>query len=178
MKYLTPVYLTLMHAFRDAADSRLNDDEYRRIYDPIGLMKEYGTLRIDGGRQTGKTEAVAQFAKDWLLEGGSVIILSTRYTQSNETADVIKRVYKSSRSINKSDDYDLNHNVIPMAIRSFLSDTSRFRGIRLNRCLFVIEEPMKVPDMNKFYSAYMENTRWSVMANTDKLPLFFVIGMQ
>lgn len=167
-----------MHAFKDAADRRLNDEEYRRTYDPIGLMHEYGTLRIDGGRQTGKTEAIAQFATDWLLEGGSVIILSTRYTQSKETADIIKHTYKSSRSIDKLDDRDLSNNIIPMAMRCFLSDTDRFRGIRLNRCLFIIEEPMKVPDMNKFYQSYMENTRWSVINNTSELPLFFVIGMQ
>lgn len=178
MKYLTPIYLTLMHAFKDAANRRLNNEDYQRIYDPIGLMHEFGTLRIDGGRQTGKTEAAVQFANDWLLEGGSVIILSTRYTQSNETVERIKRMHNSSYSINKLTDIDIRHNLIPMTMRSFLSDTDKFRGRSLGRCLIVIEEPMKVPELDKFYQAYMENVRWSVISNTNELPLFFVIGMQ
>ena len=178
MKYLTPIYLTLMHAFKDAADSRLNNEDYRRIYDPVGLMSEFGTLRIDGGRQTGKTAAVAQFASDWLLEGGSVIILSTRYTQSVNVRDEIFETHKSARCINKLEESELRENVVTMSMRNFLSDKDTFRGRSLNRCLILIEEPMKVPDINKFYSAYMETVRWSVMRNTDKLPLFFVIGMQ
>ena len=178
MKYLTPVYLTLMHAFKDAADSCLNNEDYRKNYDIIGLMHEYGTLRIDGGRRTGKTRAVAQFANDWLLEGSSVIILSTRYTQSVVTRDEIISEHANCRSISRLDSKGIRDNVFVMTIRDFLSDSNRFRGINLNRCLIIIDEPMKVPDMNKFYSSYIKSVRLSVMHNTDKLPLFFVIGMQ
>ena len=177
MKHLTPIYLTLMHAFRDAADRRLNNPNYS-FYEPSCLMREYGTLRLDGGRQTGKTAAFCQFATDWLLEDGSVIILSTRYTQSSELMEGILREYNSSHLINKLPANEIAKSIVPMTIREFLSNDSsyKFRGRKFGRALIIIEEPMKVPDMMKFYDMYQEAIRWS-MPN-DTLPLFFVIGMQ
>ncbi|APD20510.1 hypothetical protein KNT59_gp154 [Klebsiella phage KPV15] len=90
----------------------------------------------------------------------------------------ILREYNSSHLINKLQANEIAKSIVPMTIREFLSNDSsyKFRGRKFGRALIIIEEPMKVPDMMKFYDMYQEAIRWS-MPN-DTLPLFFVIGMQ
>jgi hypothetical protein len=175
MKYLTPVYLTMMYAFKDRALERLDGETWDYL-SPISKMQEFGTLRIDGGRQTGKTSAAAEFASRWRDEGGDVIVLSTNSSQSLELVDLIKRKCTTNRCLNR------NHQgfVIGDTIRSFLADDgfNKYRGLRINRALIIIEEPMKVPEMSKFYKAYQDLVeRYMCQLNTP-LPLFFVIGIQ
>lgn len=172
MKYLTSQYLSLMHAFTDHAISRLDNPDNSWMYN-IAMLQEYGTLRLDGGRQTGKTEAVAQFAADWLSEGNSVIIIANKCEYARETYDRIKRRWKALESIDKD-----NGVLMYDTVRSFLSGhPDKFRGISLKRTLFIVEEPIRIPEMYKFYEAW-DNLKVCYSANKPGLPLFFVLGIQ
>lgn len=171
---LTYSYLDLMHSFRNHADYVLEKYKDNKYLSSIGLMQEYCTLRIDGGRQTGKTEAVAEFCKDWLSEGNDVIIISPKLASSIDTATKIKRRYDEVRRIDK----ELGRKIIPMTIRDYLSSSNKLRGISLNRVLIVIDEPMRIPEMHKFYSEYSQNVNLCITDVSKKLPLFFVMGIQ
>ncbi|QOI66604.1 hypothetical protein [Erwinia phage FBB1] len=171
---LTYNYLALMHAFRNHADYVLERDKNRYL-NSIGMMQEYCTLRIDGGRQTGKTEAVTEFCKDWLAEGNDVIILSTKLASSIDTVSKIKRRYTEFQQIGK----ETGRKIIPMTIRDYLSGSNKLRGIFLNRVLIVIDEPMRIPEMYKFYYEYEQSVQMCRMyAENKELPLFFVMGIQ
>lgn len=171
MKYLTAQYLSLMHAFTDHAISRLDNPENSWQY-PIAMLQEYGTLRLDGGRQTGKTEAVSQFAADWLSEGNSVVVIANKSEYARDTCDRIKRRWKVLESLDKE-----NGVLMHDTVRSFLSGKDKFRGISLKRTLFIIEEPIRIPEMYKFYEAW-DDLSACYSANKPKLPLFFVLGIQ
>lgn len=173
MKYLTAPYLALMQAFSDRALERLDDPDLQFL-NKISLMQEYGTLRLDGGRQTGKTEAVARFAADWLAEGKSVIVIANKYTYADETCKRIKRRHAALENVNIQ-----NGVLIADTVRSFLdSRGDKFRGVSLKRTLVIIEEPIRVPEMYKFYSAWKDLAPCYLSSNETKLPLFFVMGMQ
>lgn len=135
-------------------------------------MQEYCTLRIDGGRQSGKSEAVAQFCKDWLSDGNDVVVISTNTENSLCLSKRISAEYRSVTRVNKND----KSKVIFTTIRDYLSGQGvKFRGIQLNRVLIVIDEPLKMPEMYKFYEMY---EHYMGMSSLNQLPLFFVIGMQ
>lgn len=173
---LTPIYLTLMHAFRQHADYVLERDSNRGL-DEISMMQEYCTLRLDAGRQTGKSESVAEFCKDWLSEGNSVIVISEKLSQSLEISKRIDIAYNNVLRIQKSP-----AKIIATTKRKFLSD-SEFRGMSLKRPLIIIDEPMRIPEMYKYYEAYKDNVKSCTLSSGAKdkikdLPLFFVIGIQ
>lgn len=173
MKYLTPIYLTLMHAFKDRALACFNNPDHRGMH-PISMIQEVGTLRIDGGRQSGKTEAAAQFAADWLARGDSVIVMAVNSSYAKETADRINRRWKSLEYIDKTKGVLLTD-----TIRKFLSDNKdQYRGIALQRTLIIIEEPMKIPEMYKFYEAWQSMHLNYISGGEAPLPLFFVMGIQ
>lgn len=172
MKYLTSQYLSLMHAFKDHAISRLDNLDNQWQY-PIAMLQEYGTLRLDGGRQTGKTEAVAQFAADWLSEGNSVIVIANKCEYADATCSRIKRRWKSLENIDKEKGV-LMHD----SVRSFLSDgKAKYRGLSLKRTLFIVEEPIRIPEMYKFYEAW-DDLKVCYTTSKPGLPLFFVLGIQ
>lgn len=173
MKYLTYPYLTLMHAFRDRADFEL-DKSYNRQINRIALMQEYCTLRIDGGRQSGKSEAASKFAAEWMAEGNSVIVICTKTEFSRGLVGRIRRDYNNIDSIHKK-----SGALIGDTIRSFLSDgiQNKYRGISLSRTLIIIDEPMNIPEMYKFYAGY-ENVERQCCRLQKDFPLFFVMGMQ
>lgn len=175
MKFLTPIYLALMHAFADRAIERLDSDRYT-WYNPEARMGEFGTLRLDGGRQTGKTSAVVQFATDWVAQGNDVIVMSTVSHRAREVAGLIKKVSKANPR------YDTpKHGFITYdTIRSFLDEGNyhKYRGLSITRLLIIIEEPMRMPSMDKFYSSYLKMTNQYMCQGNKPLPLFFVIGMQ
>lgn len=173
MKYLTPLYLSLMHAFKDHAFKRLDALENSCMY-PISMMQEYGTLRIDGGRQSGKTEAAARFAAEWLAEGNSVIVMGVNSSIARDTRDRIMRRWAALDNNDK-----IKGVLIDDTIRSFLGETwNKYRGISLQRTLIIIEEPMRIPEMYKFYAAYEDLTNRNLCQVPKPLPLFFVMGIQ
>ncbi|ULF50415.1 hypothetical protein CPTSV76_162 [Enterobacteria phage SV76] len=59
---------------------------------------------------------------------------------------------------------------------------SKFRGLSLSRILYIIDEPVKSPDMDKIYSVHIDtvhcccNIKCCIGGITR--PQFFVIGMQ
>lgn len=173
MKYLTPIYLTLMHAFENRADHMLKlANEYTN---GVSLMQEYCTLRLDGGRQSGKTEAVVEFAYKWLNRGGSVSIISISQSYAKTTEN------KLIKFIKEYDDYDKYRNeIVTTSIRDFLSkNCCKYRGMSFGRQLIIIDEPLRAPEMLKFYEAYYEHVIPSTYNRAPgDLPLFFVIGMQ
>lgn len=172
MKYLTPLYLSLMHAFKDHAFKRLDALENSCMY-PISMMQEYGTLRIDGGRQSGKTEAAALFAAEWLGEGNSVIVMGVNSSIARDTRDRIMRRWAALDNINK-----VKGVLVDDTIRSFLGENwNKYRGLPLQRTLVIIEEPMRIPEMYKFYEAYEDLNR-NLCQVPKSLPLFFVMGIQ
>ncbi|BAQ22774.1 hypothetical protein AU156_gp124 [Edwardsiella phage PEi20] len=173
MKYLTAPYLTLMHAFHAHADDVLSNQKYEQ--DRIANMQEYCTLRLDAGRQTGKTEAVALFAADWIDEGGTVICLAynSSYAKATEDRIRIKCMHKYVK-INPLQ-------IFSHSMRSFLSDSGDrpYRGTSLSRVLVIIDEPCsKMPEIYKFYKAYEDNVKLATRTSGAKYPLFFVMGIQ
>ncbi|BBC78182.1 hypothetical protein KNT65_gp134 [Escherichia phage EcS1] len=173
MKYLTPIYLTLMHAFNNRADDCLEDKNNKGLH-PISLLQEYCTLRIDGGRQSGKTEAVSRFAAEWLADGKSVIVLANKSPYARKTRDRIMRRWMALENIDK-----VKGVLVDDTIRNFLSDNKdRYRGLSLQRTLIIIEEPIRIPEMYKFYEAW-ESMRVNYTSQGEvPLPLFFVMGIQ
>ena len=171
MKYLTAPYLTLMHAFYAHADDVLSNQKYEPSR--ISNMQEYCTLRLDAGRQTGKTEAASLFAADWIEEGGSVICLAYNSSYAKSTADRIKiKCYHRNIEIGPNQ-------LFSNAMRSFLSDSggNAYRGLKLKRVLVIIDEPCsKMPEIYKFYKAYEDHV--SLTVRDGKYPLFFVMGIQ
>lgn len=178
MKYLTAPYLTLMHSFRIRADRCL--DEYSEPgFSQHALMQEYTTLRIDGGRQSGKTEAAAQFADEWIAEGNEVVVLAEKV----EYAERTKKRILNKHSMQLRPRYsstELRSRIITCSIRDFLSNNcNKFRGRSLSRILFIIEEPIRIPEMYKFYDKWYVDIRLCHRtSNNVKLPLFFVMGIQ
>lgn len=170
--FLTSNYLSLMNAFKHHSDARV--DQLDAIYPKhsTSLLAEYCTLRIDGGRQSGKTSATVQFAADWLLDGGTVIVLSDKSSYARITADRIKKRVKEFAYLD-------NHLLISNSIRSYVGNEAHFlRGRSLTRILYIIDEPMNV-DMHKIYEVH-QKTVWPAQLDQgiDKQSLFFVIGMQ
>ena len=177
MKYLTAPYLTLMHAFKAHADLML--EKYKPYASPIELLGEYSTLRLDGGRQSGKTEAVVQFCVEWMEDGGSVYVISSSQQNSNATRHRISKAWNNRINFRSFDEDYFKRNVLTDTVRAFLSDGgSKARGRTLNRILYIIDEPMNVPSLHKFYEAHYKGPFYATCNQTDKLPLFFVIGMQ
>lgn len=179
MKYLTAPYLTLMHAFHTHADSCLEEYKNQRGHSLHALMQEYCTLRIDGGRQSGKTEAVSQFADEWITNGGDVVVLAEKVTYANATKDRI--IGKHFRQLSpRYSAIELRSRIITCSIRDFLSDDcNKFRGRSLSRILFIIEEPIRLPELYKFYDKWYTDIRiCHVSSARDVLPFFFIMGIQ
>ncbi|AHY25091.1 hypothetical protein AVV36_gp129 [Pectobacterium bacteriophage PM2] len=181
MSYLTAPYLTLMNAFKHHSYECLDRNKGQNIY-PTDLIRDFCTLRIDGGRQTGKTEAVSYFASEWIQSGGSVVVLANTASYANKTRDkIVKR--HLDQMCPKFTRHELNRDIITCSIRSFLSDScNNFRGRSLNRILFIIDEPINCPEINKFYVKWLKDiTICHTSKNTNLeefIPLFFVLGMQ
>lgn len=177
MKYLTAPYLTLMHAFHAHADSCL--EEQREGTSLHALMQEYCTLRIDGGRQSGKTEAASQFADEWIANGGDVVVLAEKVSYANITKDKI--ISKHFRQLSpRYSAIELRSRIITASMRDFLSDDcNKFRGRSLSRILFIIEEPIRLPELYKFYDKWYTDIRWCHQSSArEVLPFFFVMGIQ
>lgn len=179
MKYLTAPYLTLMHAFHTRADSCLEQYKDQPQYSLHALMQEYCTLRIDGGRQSGKTEAVSQFADEWISNGGDVVVLAEKVTYANDTKDRI--IGKHFRQLSpRYSATELRSRIITASMRDFLSDDcNKFRGRSLSRILFIIEEPIRIPELYKFYDKWYTDIRLChISSGREDLPFFFVMGIQ
>lgn len=173
MKYLTAPYLTLMNAFKDHSEDVLSKQTYKQ--DRIANMQEHCTLRIDGGRQTGKTEAVSMFARDWIEDGGQVICLADTVSFAKCTADRIMNKHGAKLR------HDIRGKVFTQSIRSFLSDSMMvtYRGYSFSKILIIIDEPCsRMPEIYKFYKAFEDNLAINTLYGGSKLPLFFVIGIQ
>lgn len=180
MKYLTAPYLTLMHAFHTHADKCL-EQKHINHYRVLDLMREYCTLRLDGGRQSGKTEALVSFASDWVEDGNSIIVMSEKTSYANETIRRIWKHHSRPGNLYRQDEIHFKANVLSTSMRSFLSDGSVVRGRSLSRLLIIIDEPIRCPEMIKFYEAYLKYCIYATMHNRkteNELPLFFVIGLQ
>lgn len=176
MKYLTAPYLSLMNAFKDHSDDVISQYENQKHYSRIALMQEYRTLRLDGGRQTGKTEAASMFAKDWIEDGGQVIVLADSESYAKNTGDRIIRKFPglNTRSAFKNQ-------IFTQSIRTYLSDScsKRYHGVALKNTLIIIEEPCaKMPEIYKFYKAFEDHLMVNTITGGCKLPLFFVMGIQ
>ena len=91
--FLTGPYLSLMNAFTHHSDVRVEEICNSGFYVPDSphLFKEYCTLRLDGGRQSGKSTAVTNFAANWLYDGGTVIVLSNTSAYAKISAGRISR---------------------------------------------------------------------------------------
>lgn len=179
MKSLFAPYLSLMHAFKIRADERIGQLKELKYYSNIDLLREYGTLRLDGGRQSGKTKAVAEFAADWIADGGCVWVLGHRMRNAEDTA---KRIRGSFTEFYHGEIQQ--ESIICDTGRSFIgSGGCKARGRTLNRILYIIEEPMTSPNMVKYYEAHFDGPFYAcitkaTMDGKESLPLFFVIGMQ
>lgn len=172
--FLTSNYLSLMNAFKHHSDTRVDylDPVYPKK--TINLLKDYCTLRLDGGRQSGKTSAVNQFAADWLLNGGTVIVLS-------DTSSYAKVTAKSIEKQAKQYGYENSHYfLISNSIRSFVgNEAHQLRGRSLTRILYIIDEPMKAsPDkIYEIHQKWVWPTQLSLQ-ETIRQPLFFILGTQ
>ena len=164
-----------MYAFMDRALERLDSNKWNFL-NSVSRMQEFGTLRIDGGRQTGKSSAAAEFASRWRDAGNDIIVISTTASRSREMVDLIKRKCNTNFCI----DRDHKGFIVGDTIRSFLSEDGlyKYRGLSITRVLVIIDEPIKLPDMMKFYEAYNRLVCEYVCQGQKPLPLFFVIGLQ
>lgn len=177
MKSLFAPYLSLMHAFKARADERIEHLKESH-YTGIDLLREYGTLKLDGGRQSGKTKAIAEFASDWIADGGCVWILGPFTRNAEDTAKKIRSTFNSYHGEITS------NNLIVDTGRSFIgNDGHKARGRTLNRILYIIEEPMTSPDMMKYYETHFKGPFYACVTQAhatgeEMMPLFFVIGMQ
>ncbi|AEO97072.1 endoribonuclease [Salmonella phage vB_SenM-AKM_NP4] len=177
--FLTAPYLSLMNAFTHHSDARVDEICKNGWVPPLEtLLKEYCTLRLDGGRQSGKSIAVTNFAANWLYDSGTVIVLSNKSAYAELSANHIKKEF--SRYSND----DIRFRLFTDSVRSFIGNKGyKFRGLSLSRILYIIDEPVKAPDMDKLYDVHMETMQYCCRVdcyknNQTARPQFFVIGMQ
>ena len=178
--FLTGSYLSLMNAFANHSDARVEHICNSGFYVPDSqtLFKEYCTLKLDGGRQSGKTKAVSIFATEWLADGGSIVILSNNTAYANVSATAIRKEYFNNHT------ESIKYRLYTDSVRSFIGNTAcKFRGLSLSRVLYIIDEPVKTPDMDKIYDAHIKVVQHCCRASCEETnqttrPLFFVIGMQ
>lgn len=177
--FLTGPYLSLMNAFTHHSDARVEEICKNGYVPPFeDVLKQYCTLRLDGGRQSGKSIAVTNFAANWLYDGGTVIVLSNTSAYARISADSIKNDF-----IRFSDE-DIRFRLWHDSLRSFIGNEGhKFRGLSLSRILYIIDEPIKAPDMDKIYDIHIKTIQHccrSHNADTGETvrPQFFVIGMQ
>ena len=177
--FLTGPYLSLMNAFTHHSDARVEEICNSGFYVPDSphLFKEYCTLRLDGGRQSGKSIAVTNFAANWLYDGGTVIVLSNTSSYAKISADHIKKEFSRYSSD------DIRFRLFTDSVRSFVGNRgSKFRGLTLSRILYIIDEPVKSPDMDKIYDIHIETVQYCYNSKCCiggiTRPQFFVIGMQ
>ncbi|AKE46138.1 hypothetical protein ACWBB6_000744 [Escherichia coli] len=177
--FLTGPYLSLMNAFTHHSDARVEEICKNDYLPPMeDVLKQYCTLRIDGGRQSGKSIAVTNFAANWLYDGGTVIVLSNTSAYAKISANNIKKEF--SRYSND----DIRFRLFTDSVRSFIGNEGhKFRGLSLSRILYIIDEPIKAPDMDKIYNIHIKTVQHccrSYNAETGETvrPQFFVIGMQ
>lgn len=177
--FLTGSYLSLMNAFANHSDARV-EEICNNFYvaDSLTLFKELCTLKLDGGRQSGKTKAVSIFATEWLADGGTVIVLSQNSAYANVSASAIRKEYFNYHT------ESIKYRLYTDSVRSFVGNTAcKFRGLSLSRVLYIIDEPVKTPDMDKIYDAHIKVVQHCCRASCEETnqttrPLFFVIGMQ
>lgn len=68
--------------------------------------------------------------------------------------------------------------VLATTKRKFLSG-EEFRGQSLQRPLIIIDEPIRIPEMYRYYKAYEDNVQICTLSSgITEYPLFFVIGIQ
>ncbi|UNA02476.1 hypothetical protein [Serratia phage SP1] len=180
MKQLTQLYSALMHAHKDRVIS-LEEQKTRFEYmSPIQIYQEYCTLRLDGGRQSGKTTASVEFAHDWIEDGGHIILIGHKAQYNREFIDRLIRHAEYRNSFRMPSRHDLQKQIHQFpGIRTFLGDNHRFRGLRIGRPLVLIDEPMdRLPDIRKIYEKYHESVYLSTGWKNYCLPIFMVIGCQ
>lgn len=163
-----------MIGFTEISRGKTDSKDFLKIIDNYCLYSEYCTLRIDGGRQTGKTRAMVEFAAEWLREGNSVVYVTRNFKGSMDFNIRIKRY----TDLNYSFCIDTD-NLICCSRRDLLSDgCNAFRGRTLKNVLLIIDENVDV-NIDKFYEAYNDKILLSTKKNEEnKPPLFFVIGRQ
>lgn len=176
--FLTGPYLSLMNAFTHHSDARVEEICKNDYIPPFeDLLKQYCTLRLDGGRQSGKSTAVTNFAANWLYDGGTVIVLSNTSAYAKISAGHIKKEFS------RYSGDDIRFRLFTDSVRSFIGNKgSKFRGLSLSRILYIIDEPVKSPDMDKIYDIHIETVHHCCNSNCCiggiTRPQFFVIGMQ
>ncbi|WDS61659.1 hypothetical protein [Cronobacter phage vB_Cdu_VP8] len=182
MKKLTHLYSALMHAHKDRVLSIEDEIEKSKFHylTPVQMYQEYCTLRLDGGRQSGKTTASVEFAHDWILNGGHLILIGHKMQYNREFIERLHRCCEYRSSFHMPDRSEMNRQIHQFAgIRTFLGDNDRFRGLRIGRPLVLIDEPMdRLPDIRKIYEKYHESVYLSTGWKNYCLPIFMVIGCQ
>ncbi|AIA80028.1 hypothetical protein JS09_061 [Escherichia phage vB_EcoM_JS09] len=176
--FLTGPYLSLMNAFTHHSDARVEEICKNGYAPPFeDVLKQYCTLRLDGGRQSGKSTAVTNFAVNWLYDGGTVIVLSNTSAYSKISAGNIEKEFSRYSSD------DIRFRLFTDSVRSFIgNEGSKFRGLTLSRILYIIDEPIKAPDMDKIYNIHIKTVQHCCKSKYCiggiARPQFFVIGMQ
>ncbi|AHY25370.1 hypothetical protein PS2_124 [Serratia phage PS2] len=180
MKKLTHLYSALMHAHKDRVISMEEDQKYFHHMSPAMIFQEYCTLRIDAGRQSGKSTAAIDFAHDWINDGGDVILIGYKSTYNREFVARLKNLWLYRNSFDLPEWHDVKKRIHEFAgIRSFLGMDSRFRGIRLGRVLVLIDEPMdRLPEIRKIYEKYHQDVSPATSRTNYQLPVFMVLGCQ
>ena len=171
MKHLTPIYLTMMNAFVNSSDERV---QYYKYLDNISMYREYRTLMLSAGRQNGKSVAITQFVNDWLNLGNDVVYISPNGVLSREAKEKINDLQKINY-------LKLHHipkagNIFYTTLRAFLSNSGSylFREHTLKNCLVIVEDlNIKNFDLNSLYTAYNSN----ITTTNSDYPFFFIVGM-
>lgn len=78
---------------------------------------------------------------------------------------------------------DIRFRLFTDSVRSFIgNEGSKFRGLALSRILYIIDEPIKAPDMDKIYNVHIKSVQHCCKSKYCiagiARPQFFVIGMQ
>lgn len=180
MKKLTYLYSALMHAHKDRVISMEENQKYFRHMTPVMIFQEYCTLRLDAGRQSGKSTAAIDFVNDWINDGGDVVLIGHKSAYNREFVDRLKNVWLYKNTFDKLDWHDVKKRIHEFGgIRSFLGDNDRFRGLYMGRVLVLIDEPLdRLPDIRKIYEKYHQEISPATSRTNYQLPVFMVLGCQ
>lgn len=117
-----------MNAFTHHSDARVEEICKNDYIPPFeDLLKQYCTLRLDGGRQSGKSTAVTNFAANWLYDGGTVIVLSNTSAYAKISASHIKKNFLVILAMIFDSAYLLILSVVLSVIKEASSEVYRFR---------------------------------------------------
>lgn len=161
-------YLELMTKFLNKCEN-LSEEEIQRLkpFTFASRIAEYRQCKLDFGRQTHKSNDVAQFALEQKFKNPKRDIFILGRMANNTKQIYLEKIKEKGIKPIKDPEF------LTVTNRALLNSSfyNRFRGITLNSPIFIIEEPMGL-NSNEFICNLADH-----VACINQEPVVYIIGM-